>query len=67
LRSLAQQRAGAIKTYLVGKGLPAELVDAVGEGSNKPLVRCNMQAPRAELIQCLEPNRRVEIEVRALD
>ena len=64
---VSRQRAQTIKTYLVGKGLPAELVDAVGEGSNKPLVRCNMQAPRAELIQCLEPNRRVEIEVRALD
>ncbi|HEK1692889.1 TPA: type VI secretion system membrane subunit TssM [Pseudomonas putida] len=64
---VSRQRAQTIKTYLVGKGLPAELVDAVGEGSNKPLVRCNMQAPRAQLIQCLEPNRRVEIEVRALD
>ncbi|WP_286914790.1 MULTISPECIES: type VI secretion system membrane subunit TssM [unclassified Pseudomonas] len=64
---VSRQRAQTIKTYLVGKGLPAELVDAVGEGSNKPLVRCNLQAPRAELIQCLEPNRRVEIEVRALD
>ncbi len=64
---VSRQRAQTIKTYLVGKGLPAELVDAVGAGSDKPLVRCNMQAPRAELIQCLEPNRRVEIEVRALD
>jgi type VI secretion system protein ImpL len=65
--AVSKQRAQTIKTYLVGKGVPAELVDAVGEGSEKPLVKCDMQLPRAALIQCLEPNRRVEIEVRALN
>jgi type VI secretion system protein ImpL len=64
---VSKQRAQTIKTYLVGKGVPAELVEAVGEGSEKPLVKCDMQLPRAQLIQCLEPNRRVEIEVRALN
>jgi type VI secretion system protein ImpL len=62
---VSQQRADTIKTYLIGKGVPARLVDAVGEGSSKPLVKCDMQLARADLIQCLEPNRRVEIEVRA--
>lgn len=64
---VSKQRAQTIKTYLVGKGVPGELVEAVGEGSTKPLVKCDMQQPRAQLIQCLEPNRRVEIEVRALN
>ncbi|QKZ02386.1 type VI secretion system membrane subunit TssM [Pseudomonas eucalypticola] len=64
---VSQERAQTIKTYLVGKGVPADLVQAVGEGSQKPLVKCDMQLPRTELIQCLEPNRRVEIEVRALN
>lgn len=64
---VSRQRAQTIKTYLVGKGVPSELVEAVGEGSQKPLVKCDMQQPRAQLIQCLEPNRRVEIEVRALN
>lgn len=61
---VSRQRAQTIRTYLVGKGVPAELVEAQGEGSRKPLVNCNMQQPRAQLIKCLEPNRRVEIEVR---
>ncbi|MNQ50112.1 Outer membrane protein A precursor [compost metagenome] len=64
---VSKQRAQTIRTYLVGKGVPGELVEAVGEGSTKPLVKCDMQQPRAQLIHCLEPNRRVEIEVRALN
>jgi len=64
---VSRQRAQTIRTYLVGKGVPAELVVAQGEGSRKPLVNCDMQQPRAQLIKCLEPNRRVEIEVRGLN
>ncbi|MNH23705.1 Outer membrane protein A precursor [compost metagenome] len=64
---VSRQRAQTIRTYLVGKGVPGELVDAQGEGSRKPLVNCDMQMPRAQLINCLEPNRRVEIEVRGLN
>ncbi|CAI3803542.1 Outer membrane protein A [Pseudomonas sp. MM221] len=64
---VSKQRAQTIRTYLVGKGVPAELVVARGEGSRKPLVNCDMQQPRAQLIRCLEPNRRVEIEVRGLN
>ncbi len=62
---VSKERAQTIKTYFVGKGVPSELIDAVGEGSNKPLVRCDMQQSKAQLIQCLAPNRRVEIELRA--
>lgn len=62
---VSRQRAETIKTYLVGKGVPQELVTALGEGSLRPLVRCDTALPRADLISCLEPNRRVEIEVRA--
>ncbi|PWU27110.1 type VI secretion system membrane subunit TssM [Pseudomonas sp. RW407] len=66
-QKVSLQRAQTIKTYLAGKGVPGELMEAVGEGSAKPLVKCDMQMPRARLIECLEPNRRVEIEVRALN
>jgi type VI secretion system protein ImpL len=64
---VSRQRAETIRTYLVGKGVPAEIIEATGEGSGKPLVQCEASLPRAQLIQCLEPNRRVEIEVRALN
>jgi len=61
---VSQQRAETIRTYLAGKGIPTELLEATGEGSAKPLVQCAENLPRAALIQCLEPNRRVEIEIR---
>lgn len=64
--AVSRQRAQTVRTYLIGKGVPSERVSARGEGSRKPLVNCDMQQPRAQLIKCLEPNRRVEIEVRGI-
>ncbi|WP_251979165.1 type VI secretion system membrane subunit TssM [Salinicola avicenniae] len=61
---LSLQRAMTIRQYLVGKGVPAGLIEAKGAGSERPLVTCERDQPRAALIECLAPNRRVEIEVR---
>lgn len=66
-RQISQDRAETIKRYLVGKGVPEEVVKAVGAGDARPLVSCDGNMPRRELIQCLAPNRRVEIEVRHRD
>jgi OOP family OmpA-OmpF porin len=57
---LSQQRADAEKSYLVGKGVAAVRMIAVGKGKADPLVSCD-DTVRARLIACLEPNRRVEI------
>ncbi len=58
---LSQRRAGAVKAYLVSKGVAASRLVAVGKGEADPVVQCN-DKNRAELIKCLEPNRRVEVE-----
>lgn len=63
-QKLSLQRAMTIRQYLIGKGVPAGLVEARGEGSKRPLVTCDSDQSRAQLIECLAPNRRVEIEVR---
>ncbi|GHB23325.1 membrane protein [Salinicola rhizosphaerae] len=63
-QQLSLQRANTIRQYLIGKGVPAGLIEAKGAGSERPLVTCDRDQPRAQLIECLAPNRRVEIEVR---
>ncbi len=60
-QKLSEQRAESVKTYLVGKGISADRLNAVGKGESMPVVECN-DKKRADLIKCLEPNRRVEVE-----
>ncbi|MBT9594772.1 MAG: OmpA family protein [Vitreoscilla sp.] len=65
--ALSQQRAEAVKAYLVSDGkVDAAKVSAVGLGEGSPMTQvdaCKGNAPSAKLIACLQPDRRVEIEV----
>jgi OOP family OmpA-OmpF porin len=58
---LSQRRANAVKSYLVGKGVAADRLIAVGKGKADPVVHCD-NSDRSALIKCLEPNRRVVVE-----
>ncbi|MBC7502197.1 MAG: OmpA family protein [Herminiimonas sp.] len=58
---LSQRRADAVKNYLVGKGVDGSRLRTEGKGESNPVVECS-QRNRVELIKCLEPNRRVEVE-----
>jgi outer membrane protein OmpA-like peptidoglycan-associated protein len=60
-QKLSERRAAAVKSYLVGKGVASGRLDAIGRGEANPVVQCD-DTDRARLIQCLEPNRRVEVE-----
>jgi len=60
-QKLSERRANAVREYLVGKGIDGNRLRAVGKGEANPLVECN-QKNRAQLIACLEPNRRVEVD-----
>lgn len=64
---LSQQRADAVKAYLVSSGgLVAGKITATGHGESKPVTQpsdCRGTQPSARLIACLQPDRRVEIEV----
>ncbi len=60
---LSNQRAEAVRGYLVEHGVPSSLITAVGRGDVEPVVECTGERGDA-LIACLAPNRRVEVRVR---
>lgn len=60
-QKLSERRAQAVKDYIVGQGVSADRLVAEGKGEADPIVQCN-DKNKAELIKCLAPNRRVEID-----
>lgn len=66
-RDLSKQRADAVKTYLVETAeITSDKITARGLGESDPvtpLAECRGVIATAELIACLQPDRRVEIEV----
>ncbi|MBK9116997.1 MAG: OmpA family protein [Betaproteobacteria bacterium] len=64
-QKLSERRADAVRDYLVSKGVPKDKIETLGMGKTQPLpnVKCD-QKNMKELIACLQPNRRVEVEVK---
>jgi OOP family OmpA-OmpF porin len=66
---LSLKRAETVRTYLVTSGsLDPSRVKATGKGSAEPVTKpddCRGSNRSAKLIACLQPDRRVEVEVSA--
>ncbi len=64
-QKLSERRANAVRDYLVSKGVAKDKIETLGMGKTQPVpgVKCEMKAMK-ELIACLAPNRRVEVEVK---
>ncbi len=65
-QKLSEKRAEAVREYLVSRGLPGDAISATGVGSAQPVVGCEGERG-AQLIDCLAPNRRTEIEFSAME
>ena len=55
-QKLSEDRASAVRDYLVSRGVSATRLKAVGYGKTRPLVKGNTEAARAQ-------NRRVEMTI----
>lgn len=66
-QKLSEQRAEVVKGYLVGNGrIDTAKVSAQGKGETAPVTKpedCKGNTANARLIACLQPDRRVDIEV----
>lgn len=66
-QKLSERRAKAVKAYLVRKGIEANRIHAEGKGETEPITKpgdCRGLRGKT-LIACLQPDRRVEVEVAA--
>jgi OOP family OmpA-OmpF porin len=64
-QKLSEKRAAAVKDYMVKKGIPANRVYTEGKGSKQPVTKPGQcKGPKsAKVIACLQPDRRVDIEI----
>lgn len=61
--NLSQLRAQTVRQYLISKGVDASLMIASGAGEGSPVQQCTTNLSHQALIDCLQPNRRVEVAV----
>jgi OOP family OmpA-OmpF porin len=64
-QKLSEKRAESVKAYLVSKGIEPNRVYTEGKGEKQPITKADQcKGPKSKkVIDCLQPDRRVEIEV----
>jgi OOP family OmpA-OmpF porin len=62
---LSEQRVATAKAYMVSKGVEADRIYAEGKGETQPVTQAGdcLGPKSAKVIACLQPDRRVDIEV----
>jgi OOP family OmpA-OmpF porin len=65
-QKLSERRANAVKEYLVSKDILASRIDAEGKGETQPITKSGdcTGAKSAKVIACLQPDRRVDVEMQ---
>jgi OmpA-OmpF porin, OOP family len=64
-QALSERRANAVKNYLARRSVPADRIEAIGKGKAEPTVKTSTcSGPKSpKVVACLQPDRRVDIEV----
>lgn len=65
-QKLSERRANAVKSYLVSKGVATSRIETYGYGKTSAVKKCPGKMSRKELVNCLAPNRRVEVEAKGM-
>ncbi len=60
---LSGKRAQTVKKYLQGKGVNGKSIQVVAKGESEPVKQCHGRRGKG-VVDCLAPNRRVEIDVK---
>lgn len=64
-QSLSERRVGTVRAYLLDRGVDANRLHTEGKGETQPVTKAEdcKGAKSAKVIACLQPDRRVDIEV----
>jgi OmpA-OmpF porin, OOP family len=64
-QALSERRANAVKNYLIRSEIPADRIEVVGKGKSEPVTKPgDCRGPvNPKVVACLQPDRRVDIEV----
>lgn len=67
--NLSEKRAAAIREYLVAAGVDTSRIETAAKGESEPVVACSEvkgkeHRTNKKLVECLQPNRRVVIEIK---
>ena len=67
-RKLSERRANSVRDYLVSRGIPANRIKAAGKGKTHPVTKAR-DCPGGrtpKVIACLQPDRRVDVDVTGI-
>ncbi len=60
-QALSERRAKTVRELLIGRGVAADKIRYEYRGDTQQVQQCDGVTPRAALLECLLPNRRVEV------
>ena len=60
-QALSERRAETVRSLLIGRGVVADKIRYEYRGDTQQVQQCDGVKPRAALLECLLPNRRVEV------